>query len=111
MSWKQKFEQAWPRANVVGKLADQPGYLIKIDCAAMDTHQLGRLQETLIQHGCTGWNWKHKEHTMTVRAYVAKRNRAFQAAMLLAALAILLLYSAYDVRIAKIVRLQGYLHG
>lgn len=108
--WKAKLEQAWPGMKVIGELADQPGYLLKITCDAMDTHQLGQLQEALLELGCTGWNWKHEHRCMTVRAYAPRQSalkialRRAGAASVAITLAALYIYT-YDIRVAEIVGL------
>lgn len=103
-------ESSWPGARVVGQLADKPGYLVKIACKRMDTNQLGKLQDTLIALGCTGWNWSYESGCMTVRAYVLQRTRCAQGiaqvvlwAAALTTLATFALYLYNDIRIAKIV--------
>ena len=114
--WKDKIEQKWPGMKVIGKLADQPGYFLKITCNAMDTYQLGTLQETLLKLGCTGWNWKHEGNCVTVRAY-APQHSPLQAmlcrtgvALVVIALAVSVLYLVYDVRVAEIIGFESNLH-
>lgn len=107
--WKTKLEHEWPGMQVVGKLADRTGYLLQMECNGIDTQRLGQLQETLLSLGCTGWNWKHQDGCMTVRAYAPQQSRlklALQgvlAAAGIVTLAASVLYLAYDVRVTEII--------
>ena len=105
-SWPARLTQAYPAARVVGRLADQPGYLLKLKTRAMDTAQLGQLQDALVRLGCTGWHWQHDAGVMTVRAYVPHARRSRGARALVAALVVALVVCAWylldDVRIAAL---------
>ena len=87
-AFSNKLAQMIPEANVVGKLADQPGYLIQLPSHFADTNHMITVQESLLTLGIQGWNWRITRDHVKVRAYTAKQRKS-GAMLVLAALAVL----------------------
>jgi hypothetical protein len=87
-AWKRKLAKILPDAEVVGQLADNPGYLINIP-GTVGSDYINEIEPKLQEMGCTGWNWRCTRKGITVRAYTG--NGSFRGVALAALLALLAL--------------------
>ena len=65
-----KIRQYLPNCDVLGKLRDKPGLLLRVPVDHLNVEGVQQIEQALLRAGATGWHWTHEINGQTVKIRV-----------------------------------------